>query len=73
MDTQQLAARLSKAVADRTAIDQLSDDAPDLDWQLCAFILRGIGLNDAAVARHLHRDQPLPEISDPAHNTTESA
>ncbi|OJY52990.1 fumarylacetoacetate hydrolase family protein [Pseudonocardia sp. 73-21] len=31
MDTQQLAARLSKAVADRTAIDQLSDDAPDLD------------------------------------------
>ena len=31
MDTQQLAARLSKAVADRTAIDQLSDDVPDLD------------------------------------------
>jgi 2-oxo-3-hexenedioate decarboxylase len=31
MDTHELAARLSKAVADRTAIDQLSDDAPDLD------------------------------------------
>ncbi|HEV7789722.1 MAG TPA: fumarylacetoacetate hydrolase family protein [Pseudonocardia sp.] len=27
----ELAARLSKAVADRTAIDQLSDEAPDLD------------------------------------------
>ena len=27
----ELAARLSKAVADRTAIDQLSDDTPDLD------------------------------------------
>ncbi len=31
MDTHDLAARLSKAVADRTAIDQLSDDVPDLD------------------------------------------
>ncbi|WP_214369883.1 2-keto-4-pentenoate hydratase [Pseudonocardia sp. H11422] len=31
VDTAELAARLSKAVADRTAIDQLSDDVPDLD------------------------------------------
>lgn len=31
MDTAELAARLSKAVADRTAIDQLSDDVPELD------------------------------------------
>ncbi len=31
MDTTELAARLGKAVADRTAIDQLSDDVPDLD------------------------------------------
>jgi len=31
MDTTELAGRLTKAVADRTAIDQLSDDVPDLD------------------------------------------
>jgi len=31
VDITELAARLSKAIADRTAIDQLSDDAPDLD------------------------------------------
>ncbi|MHA6793680.1 2-keto-4-pentenoate hydratase [Pseudonocardia bannensis] len=31
VDTAELAARLSKAVADRTAIDQLSDDVADLD------------------------------------------
>lgn len=31
MDTAELAGRLTKAVADRTAIDQLSDDVPDLD------------------------------------------
>jgi len=31
IDTAELAARLTKAVADRTAIDQLSDDVPDLD------------------------------------------
>jgi 2-oxo-3-hexenedioate decarboxylase len=31
IDTTELAGRLSKAVADRTAIDQLSDDAPELD------------------------------------------
>jgi 2-keto-4-pentenoate hydratase len=31
VNSSELAARLSKAVADRTAIDQLSDDVPDLD------------------------------------------
>ena len=31
MDAQELATRLQKAVADRTAIDQLSDEVPDLD------------------------------------------
>jgi AcrR family transcriptional regulator len=29
---------------------------PDLERQLCEFILRGIGLNDAAIASHLDRD-----------------
>jgi hypothetical protein len=31
-------------------------DAADLERQLCQFILRGIGLNDAAVVSHLDRD-----------------
>jgi AcrR family transcriptional regulator len=31
--------------------------ANDLERQLCEFLLRGIGLNDAAIASHLGRDQ----------------
>lgn len=34
----------------------------DLDRQLCAFLLRGIGLNDAAIASHLDREL-TPEVS----------
>ena len=33
--------------------------AIDLEWQLCEFLLRGIGLNDAAIASHLGRDQAV--------------
>jgi TetR/AcrR family transcriptional regulator, transcriptional repressor of aconitase len=42
-------------------------DAADLERQLCEFILRGIGLNDAAVVSHLDRElspgpgQPVTE------------
>ena len=32
------------------------DDAADLERQLCEFILRGIGLNETAVASHLDRE-----------------
>jgi 2-oxo-3-hexenedioate decarboxylase len=42
----ELAARLSKAVADRTAIDQLSDDVPDLDLPTAYAVQRE--LRDAA-------------------------
>jgi len=31
--------------------------ANELERQLCEFLLRGIGLNDAATASHLGRDQ----------------
>ena len=31
-------------------------DAADLERQLCQFILRGIGLNEAAIAFHLERE-----------------
>jgi len=31
-------------------------NAADLERQLCEFILRGIGLNEAAIASHLDRD-----------------
>lgn len=31
-------------------------EAKDLERQLCEFLLRGIGLNDAAIASHLGRD-----------------
>jgi hypothetical protein len=30
-------------------------NAADLERQLCEFILRGIGFNDAAIASHLER------------------
>ncbi len=36
-------------------------NAADLDRQLCEFILRGIGLNEAAIASHLDREpSPAP-------------
>ena len=36
-------------------------DAADLERQLCEFILRGIGLNEAAIASHLDREpSPAP-------------
>ncbi|MBN9041157.1 MAG: TetR family transcriptional regulator [Rhizobiales bacterium 62-47] len=31
-------------------------DAPDLERQVCEFILRGIGLNETAIASHLDRE-----------------
>ena len=31
-------------------------NAADLERQLCEFILRGIGLNEAAIASHLDRE-----------------
>jgi TetR/AcrR family transcriptional regulator, transcriptional repressor of aconitase len=36
------------------------DNAPDLERQLCEFILRGIGLTEAAISFHLDR-QPSPK------------
>lgn len=33
-------------------------NAPDLDRQLCEFLLRGVGLTDAAIAAHLDREMP---------------
>jgi AcrR family transcriptional regulator len=36
-------------------------DAADLDRQVCEFILRGIGLNETAIASHLDREMsPVP-------------
>ncbi len=43
---------------------------PDLERQLCEFILRGIGLSETAIAEHLDREispDPMPAV------TTESA
>ncbi|ABD87211.1 TetR/AcrR family transcriptional regulator [Rhodopseudomonas palustris] len=37
------------------------DDAIDLERQICEFILRGIGLNEAAIAAHMDRDMPVSE------------
>lgn len=34
-------------------------DAPDLERQVCEFILRGIGLNETAIASHLDRELAL--------------
>lgn len=49
--------------------------AADLDRQLCEFILRGIGLKDAAIALHLDRNVSIEQTSlNSAHTiTTESA
>ena len=46
--------------------------AESLDLQLTEFILRGIGLNDDAIASHIHRAPP-PELMPAAATTTESA
>src|SRR5947207_3923856 len=48
---------LMAALARLPAIPCLSyGNAADLEWQLCEFILRGIGLNEAAIASHLDRE-----------------
>jgi AcrR family transcriptional regulator len=44
--------------------------ADDLERQLCEFLLRGIGLSEAAITAHLSREQTQPSVS-PA--TAESA
>ena len=45
-------------------------EGSDLERQLCQFILRGIGLNDTAIATHLDHEMPLgagqPVISESA-------
>ncbi len=45
-------------------------NAADLDRQLCEFLLRGIGLTEAAINAHLNRDVPsaatLPAIAESA-------
>jgi AcrR family transcriptional regulator len=38
-------------------------EAADLDRQLCEFLLRGIGLNEAAIAAHLTRFTPAAEAA----------
>jgi hypothetical protein len=54
------------ALARLPAIPCLSyGDAGDIERQLCEFILRGIGLNETAVASHLDR-----ELSDPGQPVT---
>ena len=48
---------LMAALARLPAMPCLSyGNAADLEWQLCEFILRGIGLNEAAIASHLDRE-----------------
>jgi AcrR family transcriptional regulator len=51
---------LMAALARLPAVPCLSyGDAADLERQLCEFILRGIGLNETAVASHLDREFSL--------------
>jgi AcrR family transcriptional regulator len=48
---------LMSALARLPAVPCLTyGNAPDLERQLCQFILRGIGLNEAAIASHLDRE-----------------
>ena len=50
---------LMAALARLPAVPCLSyGDAADLERQLCEFLLRGIGLNEAAIASHLDRELP---------------
>ena len=53
---------LAAALAKLPAVPCLSyGNAADLERQLCEFILRGIGLNEAAIASHLDREMsPAP-------------
>jgi AcrR family transcriptional regulator len=62
---------LMSALARLPAIPCLTyGNATDLERQLCQFILRGIGLNEAAIASHLDRE-PSPTTGQSA--TAESA
>jgi hypothetical protein len=47
-------------------------NAPDVERQLCEFILRGIGLTETAIAAHIDRELPPDLLPVPA-TTTESA
>jgi hypothetical protein len=50
---------LMAALARLPAVPCLSyGNAADLERQLCEFLLRGIGLNEAAIASHLGRELP---------------
>jgi AcrR family transcriptional regulator len=50
---------LMAALARLPAVPCLSyGNAADLERQLCEFLLRGIGLNEAAIASHLDREWP---------------
>jgi AcrR family transcriptional regulator len=62
---------LMAALARLPAVPCLSyGNAADLERQLCEFLLRGIGLNEAAIALHLDRELP-PDSTQSA--TAESA
>lgn len=62
---------LMAALARLPAVPCLSyGNAADLERQLCEFLLRGIGLNEAAIALHLGRELP-PDSTQSA--TAESA
>jgi AcrR family transcriptional regulator len=62
---------LMAALARLPAVPCLSyGNAADLERQLCEFLLRGIGLNEAAIASHLGRELP-PDSKQSA--TAESA
>jgi TetR/AcrR family transcriptional regulator, transcriptional repressor of aconitase len=62
---------LTAALTRMPAVHCLSyGNAADLDRQLCEFLLRGIGLTEAAINAHLNRDVPsaaaLPAIAESA-------
>jgi AcrR family transcriptional regulator len=62
---------LTAALARLPAVPCLAyGNAADLERQLCEFLLRGIGLNEAAIASHLNREL-TPAAGQPA--TAESA
>src|SRR6202158_3299073 len=57
---------LMATLARRASVPWLSyDDAAGLERQLCEFILRGIGLNEAAIVSHLDRELS-PDPGQPA-------
>ena len=54
---------LMAALARLPAVPCLSyGNAADLELQLCEFLLRGIGLNEAAIASHLKRELPPDSV-----------